>query len=119
MTYSVNQAPSADECIASQVNWYRQDSRHGGEELALRWFDQLHFALASLGNNPNRYGLAPENGQWMQHLEIRQMLFRPWKSGLGWRVLYTIDATQKIVTILQVRHEHRRWLFDVEDEDEN
>jgi hypothetical protein len=32
--------------------------------------------------------------------QIRQMLFRPWKSGVGWRVLYTIDEAHKTLTIL-------------------
>ena len=117
MIYSVRQAPSADECVAAQVNWYREDDQRGGDSLALRWFDLLHQTLTTLGNNPTRYGFAPENGQWMKQYEIRQMLFRPWKSGIGWRVLYTIDEPKKLVTILQIRHEHRRWLFEEADEE--
>jgi len=117
MIYSVKQALSADECVAAQVSWYREDEQRGGEALARRWFDLLHVALAALGNNPTRYGFAPENGKWMQQHQIRQMLFRPWKSGVGWRVLYTIDEARKLVTILQIRHEHRRWLFEAEDDD--
>jgi len=105
MIYSVKQAPSADECVASQVRWYREDEQRGGD------------ALATLGNNPTRHGLAPENGKWMQRHEIRQLLFRPWKSGVGWRVLYTIDEAEKLVTILQIRHEHRRWLFEAADDE--
>lgn len=116
MIYSVKQAPSADECVAAQVNWYREDEQRGGEALALRWFEQLHLALASLGKNPARYGLAPENGKWMAEIEIRQMLFRPWRSNAGWRVLYVIDEAQAFVTILQIRHERRRRLFEVEEE---
>lgn len=112
MIFAVKQAPSADECVAAQVEWYRSDEKHGGDELALRWFDLLHRALATLSINPQRHGFAPENGKWMQQYEIRQVLFRPWKSGVGWRVIYTIDEAQKLVTILQIRHEHRRWLFE-------
>lgn len=114
MIYSVKQAPSADACVAAQINWYRGNEQHGGEALALRWFELLHLALATLCKNPTRHAFAPENGEWMQQYEIRQMLFRPWKSGAGWRVLYTIDEARKIVTILQIRHEHRRWLFEDE-----
>ena len=117
MIYSVKQVPSADACVAAQVNWYRENEQHGGEALALRWFELLHLALATLGKNPTRHGFAPENGEWMRQYEIRQMLFRPWKSGAGWRVLYTIDEARKLVTILQIRHEHRRWLFEAEDEE--
>lgn len=112
MIYSVKQAPSADECVVAQVNWYRGDEQRGGESLGRRWFDLLHRALATLGGNPTRHGFARENSQWMPHLQIRQMLFRPWKSGAGWRVLYTIDERKKLVTILQIRHEHRPWLSE-------
>ncbi len=118
MIYSVKQALSADECVAAQVNWYREDEQRGGEALASRWFDLLHLALATLGNSPTRHGFAPENGKWMPQHEIRQMLFRPWKSGVGWRVLYTIDEAKKLVTILQIRHEHRRWLFEAADDED-
>ncbi len=117
MNFEVRQASSADECVAAQVEWYRSDENHGGDELALRWFDLLHIALATLSKNPQRHGFAPENGKWMPQHPIRQMLFRPWKSGVGWRVLYTIDEAKKLVTILQIRHEHRRWLFEAEDDE--
>jgi len=117
MTYLVKQTSSADECVASQVNWYHEDEQRGGEALALRWFDLQHVALAKLGNKPTRHGFAPENGKWMSKYEIRQMLFRSWKSGVGWRVLYTIDEGKKLVTIHQIRHEHRRWLFEAADDD--
>jgi hypothetical protein len=116
MIYSVKQAAAADECITDQVNWFREDERRGGEDLALRWFDLLHAALTKLKQHPQRHGLAPENGQWMPEHEIRQMLFRPSKSGVGWRVLYSIDEAQNMVTIHQIRHEHRRWLFEAGDE---
>ena len=112
MTYEVRQTSSADDCIAAQVTWYREDDRHGGDSLALRWFDQLHSALATLSTNPTRHGFAPENGEWMPQHEIRQMHFRPWKSDVGWRVLYTIDEDKKLVTILQIRHEHRLWMHE-------
>jgi hypothetical protein len=32
-------------------------------------------------------------------------------------VLYTIDEAQKLVTILQIRHEHRLRMFEAEDDD--
>jgi plasmid stabilization system protein ParE len=117
MIYTVRQALSADRCVAKQVEWYQADETHGGEALALRWFELLNKALATLSLNPSRYAFAPENGQWMTGLVIRQMLFRPWKSGVGWRVLYTLDESARLVTVLQIRHEHRRWMFDdAEDE---
>jgi mRNA-degrading endonuclease RelE of RelBE toxin-antitoxin system len=115
--FAVKQALSADLCVEAQVEWYRSDEKHGGDGLALRWFDLLHKALETLSKNPQRHGFAPENGKWMRQYEIRQMLFRPWKSGVGWRVLYTIDEAQKLVTILQIRHEHRLRMFEAEDDD--
>jgi plasmid stabilization system protein ParE len=114
MSYEVKQAIAADQCIVAQVEWYREDETRGGEALASRWFDLLHAAPAGLADAPHRHALAPENGLWMRRYEIRQMLFRPWKSGVGWRVLYTIDEDKKLVTILQIRHERQRWLFEEE-----
>lgn len=115
--FEVRQAVSADLCVTAQIEWYRSQEKHGGDDLARLWFDMLHAALGTLSQNPHRYNFAAENGKWMRPHEIRQMLFRPWKSGVGWRVLYTIDEARKLVTILQIRHEHRRWLFEAEDDE--
>lgn len=79
----------------------------GSMRCTLRW--------QNLPPVPHRFGFAPENGKWLPEHEIRQMLFRPWKSGVGWRVLFTIDEEQKLVTVLQVRHEHRRWFFEADE----
>ena len=116
MIYRVRLAVSGHKCVNAQLAWYRSDERHGGETLAERWFDALHVALAGLSSRPTSHRLAPENDQWLPELEIRQILFRPWKSGVGWRVLYTIDERKKLVTVLQIRHEHRRRMFEDEDE---
>jgi len=43
------------------------------------------------------------------------MLFRLWKSGVGWRVLFTVDELEQVVTVLQVRHEHRSPLEEGEE----
>ena len=107
----------AKVAVERQVAWYESDERHGGAELAERWLSTLEPALEKLAAEPRRHAMAPENGRWNPDLEIRQMLFRPWKSGVGWRVLYTIDEAKKIVTILQIRHEHRQWLFEAEDDE--
>jgi hypothetical protein len=32
-------------------------------------------------------------------------------------VLYTVDEAAKQVTVLQIRHEHRRWMFEAEEAD--
>lgn len=107
----------AKAAVERQVAWYESDERHGGAELSERWVSVLEPQLEKLAAEPHGYGMAPENGGWNPTVEIRQMLFRPWKSGVGWRVLYTIDEARKLVTILQIRHEHRRWLFEAEGDE--
>lgn len=117
MRYRVKQDAAADAGIVAQVDWYRADERRGGEVLAKRWVDALHKALRTLEEAPTQHRFAPENGKWMPEFELRQLLFRPWKSDVGWRVLYTIDEKAKTVTVLQVRHERRRYRHEGADED--
>lgn len=104
-------------CIEEQIDWFKSDEKHGGQELAEKWFHKLHEALATLSDKPGKHAFAPENGRWLPEVELRQMPFRPWKSGFGWRVIYSVDQKQGVVTVLQVRHERRRWLFE-DDADE-
>lgn len=117
MRYRVKQDAAADAAIVAQVDWYRADEGRGGEALAKRWFDALHQALSTLAEAPTQHRFAPENGKWLPAFELRQMRFRPWKSGVGWRVLYTIDEAAKTVIVLQVRHAHRRFLHESAEED--
>lgn len=112
MSYEVAVSRAGGSAIAEQVEWYRADEQHGGEELAAKWLAKLEPALASLAVMPRKHGLAPENGRWHPEIEVRQLLFRPWKSGAGWRVLFAIDDSVRVVTVLQVRHGRRRWLFE-------
>lgn len=116
MNYQWKLSRAAQESIEAQLIWYEADERHGGVELADRWLAKLELALQQLAKAPTRYSLAPENGRWNPSVRIRQMLFRPWKGSIGWRVLYAVDEKQKVVTILQVRHERRRWLFEAQDD---
>ncbi|MFN0076348.1 MAG: type II toxin-antitoxin system RelE family toxin [Prosthecobacter sp.] len=117
MSFLWSLADTGEDDIDRQMIWYESDESHGGAVLANRWSDLLRLALDKLALSPHRHGFAPESGKWMPQYEIRQMLFRPWKTGVGWRVLYTIDEARKLVTILQIRHEHRRWLFEAEDDE--
>lgn len=112
MSFIVTLSVEAQRTIEDQIYWHEADEKHGGADLANRWLDKLEAALTKLAASPHRHGLAPENGRWHPELVIRQMQFRPWKSGVGWRVLFVIDEKQDIVTVLQVRHERRRWLFE-------
>jgi len=115
MSYRIQMTPAAEAAVEAQVNWFKADEKRGGELLAERWFTQLHLELAKLARSPTLHAFAPENGKWQAKTQVRQMLFRPWKSGIGWRVLYAIDDKQKLVSILQIRHEHRRWLHEDEE----
>lgn len=117
MSYSWELSDKATASVERQIAWYESDIRHGGQELADRWLDRLEKALEKLAEAPYRHGMAPENRRWHPTLEIRQMLFRPWKTGVGWRVLFTVDDRNRVVTILQIRHERRRWLFNEDSDD--
>ena len=112
MSFRVQATEACQASIDEQLSWYRADESRGGDDLAKRWFDSLHVALAKLGKQPTAHGFAPENSRWLPDLQIRQMLFRPWKSGVGWRVLFAVDEDAQLVTILQVRHEHRLWMHE-------
>ncbi len=118
MSYRWSLSPAADDEILRQTQWYLDEVTDGGREIAARWNSGLELALEKLVKHPHRFGLAPENGKWLPDLETRQMLFRPWKSGVGWRVLFTIDEAAKLVTVVQVRHDHRLWMQDCGTEDE-
>lgn len=117
MSYKWSLSGLADAEILRQSKWYLTEAADSGIELASRWNSRLQTALDQLAAAPRRFGFAPENGKWLPQHQIRQMLFRPWNSGVGWRVLYTIDEKAKLVTVLQVRHERRRYLHESEDED--
>jgi plasmid stabilization system protein ParE len=114
MTYGLVVGPDAKQAILDQRIWYHQNLDGGGKEVAHRWTKALDVALDKLIEHPTRFGPAPENSQWQQAFLVRQMLFRPWKSGVGWRVLFAIDESSAVITILQVRHESRPWLTDAE-----
>jgi hypothetical protein len=100
----------AEDCIKEQLQWYTEDESHGGTELAEKWLDALQQSLKDLETRPTRFGYAAENGKWHPQIELRQMPFEPWKRKHGWRVLFSIDEEAKVVTILQIRHEHRPFL---------
>jgi mRNA-degrading endonuclease RelE of RelBE toxin-antitoxin system len=118
MSYRWSIADPAVATIQSQLEWYLADERNGGTDLAERWMSRLQTALEKLALRPYSHGMAPENGRWLETVELRQMQFRPWRTGVGWRVIYTIDEGDKLVTILQIRHEHRRYLHEVDGSDE-
>jgi hypothetical protein len=67
----------AKAAVEAQLAWYESDDRLGGAELGDKWIERLERALSKLADAPHRHGMAPENGRWNAHIELRQMLFRP------------------------------------------
>ena len=112
MSYRLELSPESLRQIEKQQIWYEADPLRGGAEIAARWLDGLELETQSILTNPQRYPFAPENGKWMKKHVIRQCVYRPWKTKSGWRLLYTINESKKLVTILDIRHESRRWLHD-------
>ena len=112
MNWELRISSEAEACINEQQQWYESDEKRGGTVLADRWLELIEVAMTELCKHPERHGFAPENGRWRPELNIRQMRFKPWKTRSSWRVLYVLDEKNGIITILQVRHEHRRWLFE-------
>lgn len=118
MSFNWELAKEAKADVLDQIEWFESDEEHGGAPTADFWNSRLETTLEKLAEAPHRFARAPENGEWQQDLEIRQLLFRPWKSGAGWRVLFAIDEEARMVSVLQIRHERRRWMFEDEpDED--
>lgn len=113
MSYALTISPTAGKNIRDQRLWYESEI-DDGEPLANRWTRELDEALEELRQHPERHGLAAENGKWHPEIQIRRMLFRPWKGKPGWRVLFAIDATLKVVSVLQVRHESRPLIHEEE-----
>lgn len=107
MSYELRLSAEAERCIEDQLQWYESDQKSGGSELADKWLARLVEALDGLKLHPERHGFAPENGRWKAWISIRQMRFKPWKSASAWRILYTIDESAGLVTVLQIRHERR------------
>ncbi len=114
MSCKLRISSEAEACLKEQIQWYKSDEKHGGAELASRWLALIEVAMIEICKGPKKHGFAPENGRWNPDLNIRQMRFKPWKTKSVWRVLYVLDETSGIVTILQVRHERRKLLFEKE-----
>ena len=112
MNWVLHLSAAAEQSVDDQIRWYETDDRRGGAVLANRWLDRLQVALEKLRGHPQRHGFAPENGRWHSEVALRQMHFRPWKGKPGWRVIYALDQAEGVVTVLQVRHERRPWLFE-------
>ncbi|MBE2283946.1 MAG: type II toxin-antitoxin system RelE/ParE family toxin [Prosthecobacter sp.] len=114
MSYQVELSPEAIDSIDEQVLWFETQVRPDGDALAERWLRELRVSLKLLARTPERHALAAENGKWHPEVTLRRMLFRPWQSGRGWRVLFWIDKARRTVRVLLVRHESRPPLAEEE-----
>jgi hypothetical protein len=114
MDFELLLSSEVERCIEEHLLWYEEDPAHGGIEMADRWMDKLELVLEGIRKHPERNGLAPENGRWRPDVILRQMRFKPWKTPSSWRILYVMDEKNRQVTVLQIRHERRPLLGDME-----
>jgi plasmid stabilization system protein ParE len=96
MTYEVLVTSRAQQEAQANHDWW---ARHRSAEQAARWYDSFLKVTLSLEQNPDRFGLAPENDRFPY--EVRQLSF-----GIGpkptHRLVYTIRPHD--VVVLRVRH---------------
>lgn len=109
MSYRLHLSSEAQLSIEEQIIWFEEGGR---DELADEWLSALRQTLDKLTDYPERNGFAPENGRWLPEVSTRQKRFRPWKNKPGWRILFTTNEPQQILTILQIRHERQTWMGD-------
>jgi plasmid stabilization system protein ParE len=94
MPYDVHITAKALREIDEALEWYAVRSLR----TAVRWYVNLMEAVRSLGDNPERFELAPEN-EWYAG-ELRHMLYG--KKRGTYRILFEIRGDT--VYILRVRH---------------
>jgi len=99
MTFRVEMMPTAEEDADAILEWL---ILQGAGDTGLRWFSALQDAIASLGEFPQRCGLAPENSVFF--VEVRQLLYG--SPPHVYRVLFTIQG--RTVYILHIRHGRRQ-----------
>ena len=106
MSHILLLSSKARQHIREQCLWYRENLEDG-VSLANRWTRTLDSALHQLCQLPDRHPPASPEDQVLPGRQLRRMLFRPWKSGRGWKVLFCADEEARTVTVLYIRHESR------------
>lgn len=81
-------------------------AQHGSPETALRWYDGLEAAVASLTSMPTRCGYARENESF-PGVELRQLVYK------SHRLIFTVRGDE--VHVLHVRHVARANLEDLSE----
>mgnify|MGYP002626318174 CR=1 FL=1 len=96
MTLPVHHHERVERVLEESYQWW---ANHRSQEQAARWFNGFMDALEALGDNPDRFALAPENEEFPY--EVRQLNY-----GLGskptHRALYTIRPD--MVYVFLIRH---------------
>jgi len=96
MTYSVAITDRAKDELDQACDWWAE---HRSAEQALRWYNGLIAAMKSLGDNPQRCPVAPENHAFP--FEIRQLLYGSGRKPTH-RAVFTIRPD--LVLVLRIRH---------------
>ena len=94
MKYRVTVQPEAQRAANRIYDWIAERAPAGAES----WYRQFMSSVASLEEQPERFGFAPENE--FVAPEIRQIIFKT-KRGLPYRALYRVVDDE--VQILGVR----------------
>lgn len=84
MTFRVETTAEAEQDADAILEWLL--SEHAGE-TGMRWFADLHDAIASLAELPARCPLAPENAAFP--FEVRHLLYG--QKPHVYRILFTIE----------------------------
>jgi plasmid stabilization system protein ParE len=74
------------------------------------WFDRLEHAVFSLAEHPSRGARIPEDSS-LRHLLYGRKRHR-------YRIIYAIDETSRVVTVLHIRHGARAPLNPADPDDE-
>jgi plasmid stabilization system protein ParE len=98
MKYRVIIQPPARADIEAAYLYLRDRS----EDAAERWLSGLEEAIESLNQLPERFALAPESGEFPEH--IRQLIYGRRRG--RYRILYLVRENK--VHVLHIRHGARR-----------
>lgn len=100
MRYTVIFRPEARDEALDAADYI---AKHGSPEAALRWYEGLEAAVASLAHVPASHGYAREHDA-IPGIELRQVVFK------SHRLIFTIRGDQ--VHVLHIRHVARANLDD-------
>ena len=79
---------------------------HSSPRVALRWYEGLEKAIASLAEMPDRFALARENGRF-KDIELRQLVYK------SHRLIFVVRG--KTVQVLHIRHVAQQNLEELPD----